>query len=59
MTSIPAALAAQQAILQQNVALSVIKQNAQADQAFANVIKETIENTPQPGGRGSNVNIRV
>lgn len=57
MTSIPAGIAAQQAILQQNVALSTIKSNAQADQAFAEVIQETVENTPQPGGRGGNVNI--
>lgn len=57
MTSIPAGIAAQQAIAQQNVSLSIIKSNAQADQAFANVIKETVENTPQPGGRGSNVNL--
>lgn len=59
MTSIPAGIAAQQAIAQQNVALSVIKSNAQADQAFAQIIKETVENTPTPSGRGSTVNIRV
>ena len=59
MTSIPAGIAAQQAIAQQNVSLSIIRSNAEVDQAFAQIIQETVENTPTPSGRGSTVNIRV
>ncbi|MBL4804509.1 MAG: hypothetical protein JKY71_06550 [Alphaproteobacteria bacterium] len=58
MTTVPAGIAAQAAITQQNVALSVIKQNAQADQAIAAILAESAE-TVAAATRGNNVNIRV
>lgn len=58
MTTAPAGIAAQTALLQQNVALSVIKQNAQADQAIAAIVAESAE-TVAAAARGQNVNIRV
>ncbi len=58
MTTVPAGIAAQTALLQQNVALSVIKQNAQADQAIAAIVAESAE-TVAAAARGQNVNIRV
>jgi hypothetical protein len=58
MSSIPAGIAAQTALLQQNVALSVIKQNAQADQAIAAILQESAD-TVAAASRGHNVNIRV
>lgn len=58
MSSIPAGIAAQTALLQQNVALSVIKQNAQADQAIAAILQESAD-TVAAASRGRNVNIRV
>ncbi len=58
MSSIPAGIAAQTALLQQNVALSVIKQNAQADQAIAAIVAESAD-TIAAAARGKNVNIRV
>lgn len=56
MVSLPGAIAVQQAITQQNVALSVMKASADADKAIANILAETIGNVPT-GGRGSVVNI--
>lgn len=53
---LPAGIAAQQAITQQNVALSVVKSSAQADQAIAEILTEATESVPT-GGRGSIVNI--
>ncbi len=58
MTTVPAGIAAQAALTQQNVALSVIKQNAQADQAIAAILQESAE-TVAAATRGRNVNIRV
>ena len=61
MSSIlPAAIGAELAIARQNVALSLVKQSAQADQAVANILTESAENLKAlSGSRGSNVNIRV
>jgi len=55
---IPAGYAAQQAITQQNVALSVLKKSAQADQQLANILAESAQNTAS-GSRGGNLNILV
>lgn len=59
MTTIPAGLAAQQAVAQQNIALSVIKQSAQADQAIADLVADAVESAPTTGSRGSLVNFTV
>lgn len=59
MTSIPAAIAAQQAVAQQNVAISVIKSSAQADEAVAGILQESADNIAAQTNRGTNVNIRV
>ncbi len=47
------ATAMQQSSLQQNVALSVLKQNAQADQSLAQMIQSVA------GGRGQALDISV
>jgi len=56
---IPASLAAQTAISRQNVALSVVKQSAETDQAFAKVIYDAARSAPAGGSRGTNVDILV
>lgn len=53
---IPSGIAAQQAILQQNIALSVIKQSADADKAIANILAEAVQSVPS-GSLGGNVNL--
>ena len=54
--SLPVGIAAQQAQLQQNVALSVVKSSAEADRAIANILAESASSVPT-GSRGSIVNI--
>jgi len=56
-SAIPAGIAAEQAILRQNVALSVVKASADADQAMANLLAESAQSAPISGTRGTNVNI--
>jgi len=50
---IPSSIGAKMATTQQNVALSVIKQSAQADKQIANMLEQAIS----PASRGGNVNI--
>lgn len=50
---LPAAIGLQMAIVQKNVSLSVIKQQAQAQQQMADILMTTISS----GGRGQNVNL--
>lgn len=52
-----AAIAAQLAMTRQNAAMGMIKANANADKAIADMLMQTIENAPTSGGRGSIVNI--
>ena len=59
MPSVPAAIAAEQAITRQNVALSVIKSSADQAQAVAEIIDQSARSAPISGARGSNVNIRA
>ena len=59
MTAIPAQIAVDQALLRQNVALSVIKQNAQAQQQIAEILEESIQAVPASSGRGSLVNFKT
>lgn len=57
MTAVlPAGIAAQQALNQQNVALSVIRSSAESDQAIAEILTEATDSVPT-GSRGSIVNI--
>ena len=57
MTSIPAGIAAEAAITRQNVALSVIKQNADQSKAVANILEQAVQNAPADGSRGTKVDL--
>ncbi|MCB9989454.1 MAG: putative motility protein [Rhodospirillales bacterium] len=48
---------AQQAMLQQAVALSVMKQSADMQQQLASVLEQAILDVPVAEGRGANVDI--
>ena len=53
---VPASIAAETGILRQNVALSVIKQSHEADQALVNILDEAARSAPVSQTRGTNVN---
>lgn len=55
MEMLPAAISAQMAINQQNVAMAMLKSSAQADRAIANLLADAIQNVPT-GSRGGSVN---
>lgn len=62
MTSIPPTMAAEMALTKQNVALSVIKQNAEQQKAMVSILDQSLEASNDPlsqGVRGTNVNISV
>lgn len=52
---VPATIAAEAALLRQNVALSTIKQAAKADQQIANILQDSLTNVAA-SSRGKNVN---
>lgn len=54
---VSAGIAAQLAMTRQAVALSVIKQNAQAQQQIASILQQAVENVPASTVRGASVNI--
>ena len=54
---VPATIAAEQGILRQNVALSVIKQSAEQQQQLVRILDEAARSAPVSGTRGTNVNI--
>lgn len=56
MTIAPAAIAAQTAVLKQNVALSLIKQSNDQAQALVGILDEAARSIPT-GSRGNSVNI--
>lgn len=56
MTTLPAGIAAEQAILRQNVALSVLKQSADADKKLVEILDKSLT-TIQSSGRGSKVDL--
>jgi len=56
MVSVPAGIAAESAMLRQNVGLSVLKQSANADKQIANMLESTILSSPV---RGTSVNIKA
>ncbi len=51
---IPPDIAAQAAVLRQNIAISVLKHSADAEKAIANILEQSL--TVTPSGRGGNVN---
>ncbi len=57
--NVPAGIAAETALSRQNVALSVIKSNAEQDQKLANVIEQSVQSAPVSNTRGTNINILV
>lgn len=59
MSSIPPTIAAEVALTRQNVALSVIKQNAEQEQALVGILDDAARNAPISQTRGSNVDIRA
>lgn len=56
MTSVPPTIAAEMALAKQNVALSVIKQSFDQQQALVKILDESLRSAPLSGARGSNVN---
>jgi hypothetical protein len=56
MTALPAGIAAESAILKQNLALSVIKASADQDQAIAEILEESVQSAPVSSTRGVNLN---
>ena len=59
MSEIPAQLAAEQAMLRQNVTLSVIKQSSEQQQKLADIIDQSARSVPVSQSRGTNVNINA
>ena len=57
MTSVPASIAAEIQLNRQNIALSVIKQSAEQDQALAQILDDATRTAPINASRGANVNI--
>lgn len=57
--NVPAAITAQTAIARQNVALAVTKHSAEADQAIAHILEETVQTSKPHGDRGTNIDIVV
>mgnify|MGYP001334403188 CR=1 FL=1 len=55
--NIPAGIAAEMALNQQAVAMSVVKQNAEADQKIAQILEQAVQSAPVSQTRGSNLNI--
>lgn len=56
MTALPPAIAAETAINRQNVALSVVKASADADQQIAEILDQAVRSAPVSGSRGVNLN---
>lgn len=56
MTSVPPTIAAEMALTKQNVALSVIKQSFEQQQALVEIIDQAARSSPLNAVRGSNVN---
>lgn len=53
---IPAGIEAQAALTRQNVALSVIRNAAQQDQAVADILRQSVETIKASTTRGVNLN---
>lgn len=59
MSSIPAGIAAESAVLRQNVALSVIKQANDQAQALVQILDNAARSAPLSSTRGTNFNSRA
>lgn len=59
MSEIPATIAAEAALTRQAVALSVVKQNAEAAQGLANILEQAVQNVPVSSTKGANINTQV
>ena len=57
--NVPAGIAAESALLRQNVALSVIKQSHEQQQQIVSILDKAARSAPVNASRGSNVNFRV
>ena len=56
MTALPPTVAAETAINRQNIALSVVKAAADADQQIANILDQAARSAPVSSTLGTNVN---
>lgn len=56
---LPAAIAAEQAVVRQNAALSMIKQTADAEKKIGEILQETLTTVQASNERGSRVNFSV
>jgi len=54
---LPATVAAEQGLLRQNVALSLVKQSADQAQALAEMIDQSARSAPVSNARGTNVDV--
>ncbi len=59
MTSLPYAIAAQMAQVQQNAALSMVKKTAEAEKGIVAILENASEQVPVSESRGSHVDISV
>lgn len=57
--SIPPTIAAEMALARQNVALSVIKQNAQQAQQVAQILEESMTTVSTLSGRGGRLDVKA
>lgn len=56
MVGLDYATAAQQAILRQNITMSVIKKGAEQDRAVANILEQSANTVQAQNNRGTRVN---
>ncbi len=54
---LPATVAMEQGLLRQNVAMSVIKQSAEQQQAIVKMLDQSMRSAPVSSSRGSNVDL--
>lgn len=59
MSSVPAGIAAESALLRQNVALSVIKQASEQAQVLVQILDSAARTAPLSATRGTNINTRA
>ena len=57
--NVPATIAAKQALLQQAVALSVVRQAADMQQKLAAMLAESVRNVPVSPARGGGVDLQA
>ncbi|MCL4677904.1 MAG: hypothetical protein KJ017_04830 [Alphaproteobacteria bacterium] len=57
--NIPATIAAETALARQNVALSVIKQNAEQAQQVAKILEESATTVAALSGRGARLDVKA